>query len=161
MKYWFYTGDLPDPEIEPMSPALAGRFFYHWTTREAQVYYCTKTWTRCPETDTSFARFLKPRTVKQKVPDAGKDWGQKEKMASEDEVAGLHHWCNGHELRKLWEMVRDKEAWHGAVHAFAKSWTWLGNWNTWTKQKEGNSPDTTGEKTWHASNTDWVTNSSF
>ena len=33
-----------------------------------------------------------------KVPDAGKDWGQKEKRASEDELAGWHHWCNGREL---------------------------------------------------------------
>ena len=33
-----------------------------------------------------------------KVPDAGKDWGQKKKRASEDEMAGWHHWCNGHEL---------------------------------------------------------------
>ena len=33
-----------------------------------------------------------------KVPDARKDWGQKEKRASEDEKAGWHHWCNGHDL---------------------------------------------------------------
>ena len=33
-----------------------------------------------------------------KVPDAGKDWGQKEKRSSEDETAGWHHRCNGHEL---------------------------------------------------------------
>ena len=33
-----------------------------------------------------------------KVPDAGKDWGQKEKRASEDEMAGQHHWCSEHEL---------------------------------------------------------------
>ena len=33
-----------------------------------------------------------------KVPDAGKDWRQKEKRASEDEVAGQHHRCNEHEL---------------------------------------------------------------
>ena len=33
-----------------------------------------------------------------KVPDAGKDWGQKENRASEDEMAGWHHQCNGHEL---------------------------------------------------------------
>ena len=33
-----------------------------------------------------------------KVPDAGKDWGQKEKRASEDKKAGWHHWCNGYEL---------------------------------------------------------------
>ena len=33
-----------------------------------------------------------------KVPDAGKDWGQKEKKVSEDEMAGWHHWYNEHEL---------------------------------------------------------------
>ena len=33
-----------------------------------------------------------------KVPDAGKDWGQKEKRASEDEMSGWHHRCNGQEL---------------------------------------------------------------
>ena len=33
-----------------------------------------------------------------KVPDAGKDWGQKEKQVSEDQMAGQHHWCNEHEL---------------------------------------------------------------
>ena len=33
-----------------------------------------------------------------KVPGAGKNQGQKEKRASEDEMAGEHHWCNEHEL---------------------------------------------------------------
>ena len=33
-----------------------------------------------------------------KVPDAGKDRGQKEKRASENEMARQHHWCNEHEL---------------------------------------------------------------
>ena len=33
-----------------------------------------------------------------KVPDAGKDWGQKEKRVSEDEIAGQHHQCNEREL---------------------------------------------------------------
>ena len=36
-----------------------------------------------------------------KVPDAGKDWGQKEKRVSEDEMAGWHHQCNGHELGQI------------------------------------------------------------
>ena len=26
-------------------------------------------------------------------------------------------------LGKLWEMVRDREAWHAAVHAVPTSWT--------------------------------------
>ena len=38
------------------------------------------------------------RWLTEKVPDAVKDWGQKEKRASEEEMAGWHHWCNGHEL---------------------------------------------------------------
>ena len=30
-------------------------------------------------------------------------------------------------LDKLWEMVRDRKAWHAAVHEGAKSWIQLGN----------------------------------
>ena len=30
-------------------------------------------------------------------------------------------------LRKLWEMVKDREAWHASVHRVTKSWTQLSN----------------------------------
>ena len=30
-------------------------------------------------------------------------------------------------LSKLWEMVRNREAWHDVVHGAAKSWTQLSN----------------------------------
>ena len=31
-----------------------------------------------------------------KDPDAGRDWGQEKKGMTEDEMAGWHHWLNGH-----------------------------------------------------------------
>ena len=30
-------------------------------------------------------------------------------------------------LRKLWETVKDREAWHAAVHGVTKNWTQLSN----------------------------------
>ena len=35
-----------------------------------------------------------------KEPDAGKDWGQEEKGATEDEMVGWHHQLNGHEFEQ-------------------------------------------------------------
>ena len=32
--------------------------------------------------------------------DAGKDWGQEEKGATEDEMVGWHHWLHGHEFEQ-------------------------------------------------------------
>ena len=36
-----------------------------------------------------------------KVPDAGKDWGQEERKASEDDMAGWHHQLNGQESEQI------------------------------------------------------------
>ena len=41
-----------------------------------------------------------------KDPDAGKDWGQEEKRATEDEMVGWYHWLNGHEFEQT---LRDTE----------------------------------------------------
>ena len=67
-----------------------------------------------------------------KDPDAGKDWRREEKGTTEDEMVGWHHQLNEHELSKLWEMVKDRKAWHAAVHEVAKSWTWLSGWTATT-----------------------------
>jgi len=69
---------------------------------------------------------LKSRPIG-KVPNAGKDRGQKEKRASEDEMDGITDAMNMN-MGKLWEMVRDREAWHAAVPGVTKCLTWLGNW---------------------------------
>ena len=36
-----------------------------------------------------------------KDPDAGKDWGQEEKGATEDAMVGWHHWFNGKEFEQI------------------------------------------------------------
>ena len=65
-----------------------------------------------------------------KDPNAGKDWRCEEKVMTEDEMVGWHQWLNGHEFSKLWEMVKDRGAWHAAIHGVAKSQTWLCYWTT-------------------------------
>ena len=67
-----------------------------------------------------------------KGPDDGKDWRQEEKGMTEDEMAGWHHWLNGHEFEKLQDIVKDREAWCAAVHGVTKSQTWLSDWTTTT-----------------------------
>ena len=42
---------------------------------------------------------------------------------TEDKMAGWHHQLNAHELSKLQEMVKDREAQCAVVHGVPKSWT--------------------------------------
>ena len=56
--------------------------------------------------------------------DAGKDGRQKEKRVAEDEIVSItdSKYMN---LSKLWEIVKDREAWSAAVHRITKSQTQL------------------------------------
>ena len=73
------------------------------------------------------------RQVFGKVPDAGKDWGQKKKRASEDEMAGQHHWYNEH---KPGQTLGDGEGQGGLVcyspwgHKQSDMTGWLKNNNS-------------------------------
>ena len=69
-----------------------------------------------------------------KDPNAGKDWGQEEKEATEDEMVGWHHWLNGQELEQTPgdRKVKDRKAWLAEVHGVAKSYILLRVWTITT-----------------------------
>ena len=74
-----------------------------------------------------------------KDPDAGKDWGQEEKWATEDEMAGWHHWLKGHEF----EQTQGDGKGQGSL-ASCSSWgckesdtaQWLNKNNKWLKLRQ-------------------------
>ena len=63
-----------------------------------------------------------------KDPKAGKDWGQKEKGETEDEVVGWYHQLDWHEFEQLCELMMNMEACLATVQCVTNNWIWLSNW---------------------------------
>ena len=78
-------GPLDSKEIKLVSPKENQPWIFIWRTgaeAEAPIPWPpdVKSW------------------LTEKDPDAGEDWGQEEKGATEDEMVGRHRWLNGHEF---------------------------------------------------------------
>ena len=63
-----------------------------------------------------------------KDPDVEKHWRQEEKGATEDEMAGWHHWLNGHEFGWTLGVGDEQGGLASAGHGVIKSWTRLSDW---------------------------------
>ena len=83
-------------------------------------------------------RILWPPHVKNwllgKDPDVGRDWGQWEMGTAVDEIAGWHHWLDGHEFEWTLGVGDGQGGLACSIHGVAKSQTWLSDWTelNWT-----------------------------
>ena len=63
-------------------------------------------------------------------PDAGKDWGQKEKGVAGDEMVGWHHQLSGHDFDETPRNRKRQKSLDCCSPWVTKSQTWLNYWTT-------------------------------
>ena len=80
---------------------------------------------------------LKPPDEKsqltRKDPDSGKDWRQKEKRTTEDEMVGWHHWLNGPEFEQTLGVGDGQGGLACCGSRGCREMDWLSDWATTTK----------------------------
>ena len=65
-----------------------------------------------------------------KDPDAGKDWGQKEKGTTEDEMVGWHHQLDGHEFEQVPGVGDGQGSLAMGLQRVGHNWATELNWTT-------------------------------
>ena len=98
---WTQTELDPNPSFVIFSGALGNQLLCEWFAISSRRF--NQSWALFGRTDAETeAPILWPPDANDwfigKDPDAGKESGQEEKRATEDEMVGWHHQFNGHEL---------------------------------------------------------------